>query len=95
MVQVFRLGGFNLSDLSAVMLMPAMIIASIIGGALWAMIPALLKVRFNTNEILVSLHAYLRCCAFIDWWSRSLAGPNVVWISVDKNVQRNGVNPPY
>lgn len=34
---------------------PLMIIASIIGGVLWAMIPALLKVRFGTNEILVSL----------------------------------------
>ena len=26
-----------------------------IGGALWGMIPAILKVRFNTNEILTSL----------------------------------------
>ncbi|SDJ98423.1 ABC transporter permease [Aliiruegeria lutimaris] len=34
---------------------PLMVIAGAIGGLLWAMIPALLKVKFNTNEILVSL----------------------------------------
>ncbi len=32
-----------------------MILAGTLGGILWAMIPAILKVRFNTNEILVSL----------------------------------------
>jgi general nucleoside transport system permease protein len=36
-------------------LLPAMVIAAGIGGALWASIPAFLRVRFNTNEILVSL----------------------------------------
>ena len=30
-------------------------VAGIFGGLLWAMIPAVLKTRFNTNEILVSL----------------------------------------
>jgi ABC-type uncharacterized transport system permease subunit len=34
---------------------PLMVIAGAFGGLLWAMIPALLKVRFGTNEILVSL----------------------------------------
>ena len=34
---------------------PLMVIAGAFGGWLWAMIPALLKVRFGTNEILVSL----------------------------------------
>jgi simple sugar transport system permease protein len=34
---------------------PAMVIAGAFGGWLWAMIPAILKTRFNTNEILVSL----------------------------------------
>ncbi|MCU9849035.1 ABC transporter permease [Defluviimonas sp. WL0024] len=37
------------------LLFPAMIIAGAIGGFIWAMIPALLKIRFGTNEILVSL----------------------------------------
>jgi len=34
---------------------PLMVIAGALGGWAWAMIPAVLKVRFGTNEILVSL----------------------------------------
>lgn len=34
---------------------PLMVLAGALGGWLWAMIPALLKVKFGTNEILVSL----------------------------------------
>ncbi|MGR3497017.1 ABC transporter permease [Citreimonas sp.] len=34
---------------------PLMILAGALGGWAWAMIPAVLKVRFGTNEILVSL----------------------------------------
>ena len=37
------------------LIFPLMVIAGALGGFLWAMIPALLKTRFNTNEILVSL----------------------------------------
>ena len=36
-------------------LFPVMLFSGAVGGALWAMIPALLKVRFGANEILVSL----------------------------------------
>lgn len=41
--------------LEAWWLFPAMVIAGAFGGWAWAMIPGLLKTRFNTNEILVSL----------------------------------------
>lgn len=37
------------------LIFPGMIIAGALGGWIWAMIPALLKTRFGTNEILVSL----------------------------------------
>lgn len=37
------------------LLLPAMCLAGIAGGMLWAAIPALLRTRFGTNEILVSL----------------------------------------
>ena len=37
------------------LIFPLMIAAGIAGGFLWAMIPGILKTRFNTNEILVSL----------------------------------------
>jgi simple sugar transport system permease protein len=36
-------------------LLPLMMIAAIAGGAAWAAIPALLRIRFNASEILVSL----------------------------------------
>ena len=39
----------------SVLIFPAMVLAGALGGWAWAMIPALLKTRFNTNEILVSL----------------------------------------
>ncbi len=35
--------------------LPAMLVMGALGGALWAMIPALCKVRFGANEILTSL----------------------------------------
>ena len=37
------------------LIFPLMIIAGALGGYLWAMIPGILRTRFNTNEILVSL----------------------------------------
>ncbi|MDO6586919.1 ABC transporter permease [Salipiger sp. 1_MG-2023] len=39
----------------SVLLFPLMVIAGALGGWAWAMIPAVLKTRFGTNEILVSL----------------------------------------
>ncbi|CAN5131318.1 ABC transporter permease [soil metagenome] len=36
-------------------MLPVMIVAGILGGMLWAAIPALLRTRFNASEILVSL----------------------------------------
>jgi simple sugar transport system permease protein len=37
------------------LLLPAMIVAGALGGMAWAAFPALLRTRFNANEILVSL----------------------------------------
>ncbi|MBX3685701.1 MAG: ABC transporter permease [Rhodocyclaceae bacterium] len=42
-------------DSESAMLLPAMVLAGAVGGALWAAIPALLRTRFNANEILTSL----------------------------------------
>ena len=47
--------GIYFHDVSGFWLLPLMVIAGAVGGALWGMIPALLKIRFNTNEILTSL----------------------------------------
>ena len=37
------------------LILPTMVVAGAVGGALWAALPALLKTRFNANEILTSL----------------------------------------
>jgi simple sugar transport system permease protein len=42
-------------DVQAGWLLPLMILAGALGGMAWAAIPALLRTRFNTSEILVSL----------------------------------------
>jgi len=42
-------------NVSGLWLLPLMALAGMAGGLAWAMIPAFLKVRFNANEILVSL----------------------------------------
>src|SRR6056297_3995673 len=39
----------------SVLVFPLMVLAGALGGWAWAMIPAVLKLRFGTNEILVSL----------------------------------------
>lgn len=39
----------------SVLIFPLMVVAGALGGWAWAIIPALLKTRFGTNEILVSL----------------------------------------
>ncbi|WP_137703040.1 ABC transporter permease [Marimonas lutisalis] len=47
--------GLAFYPLEAWYIFPLMILGGALGGLLWAMIPALLKVKFGTNEILVSL----------------------------------------
>ena len=50
-------GGLALSfyDQSSIFLVPGMLVFGVAGGMAWAAIPAWLKTRFNTNEILTSL----------------------------------------
>jgi len=49
------------------LLLPAMVIAGALGGALWAAIPALLRTRFNANEILVSLMLVYIAQLVVSW----------------------------
>jgi len=42
-------------EVEGVWVLPLMVLGGAVGGMAWASIPALLKTRFNTNEILVSL----------------------------------------
>ena len=53
---VFGAGaGLAVYPVESRLIFPVMIMAGALGGFLWAMIPAILKTRFRTNEILVSL----------------------------------------
>lgn len=45
----------NFSNLPAPVLLPLMALAGLVCGGIWALIPALLKVRFGTSETLVTL----------------------------------------
>ncbi|WP_299415929.1 ABC transporter permease [uncultured Sulfitobacter sp.] len=47
--------GLAFYPLESALVFPLMVLAGAFGGWLWAMIPAVLKVKFGTNEILVSL----------------------------------------
>ena len=42
-------------DADSAFLLPAMVLAGALGGGLWAAIPAVLRTRFNANEILTTL----------------------------------------
>lgn len=47
--------GILLNDSQGFYILPLMILTGAVGGILWASIPALLRTKFNANEILVSL----------------------------------------
>src|SRR6185295_17476142 len=49
------------------LLLPAMIVAGAVGGALWASIPAILRIRFNASEILVSLMLVYIAQLVVSW----------------------------
>ncbi len=50
--------------------LPLMLIFGAVGGALWALIPAVLKSRFNTNEILSSLMLVYVASLLLDYLVR-------------------------
>ncbi|WP_288425653.1 ABC transporter permease [uncultured Agrobacterium sp.] len=59
-------------DWQSPMILPLMLIMGALGGALYASIPALLKTRFNTNEILTSLMLVYVAQLFLDWLVRGI-----------------------
>lgn len=58
------------TDLQAVYVLPMMLVFAMIGGALYAGIPALLKAKFNANEILTSLMLVYVAERLLDWLVR-------------------------
>lgn len=59
-----------LPDFQSWATLPLMMIMGMIGGMIYALIPALLKVRFNANEILTSLMLVYVAQLFLDWLVR-------------------------
>ena len=59
-----------LPNATGVWVLPAMMVLGAAGGAAWAAIPALLKNRFHTNEILVSLMLVYVAGHLLDWLVR-------------------------
>ena len=59
-------------NVEGIWLLPLMALAGMAGGFMWAMIPALLKTRFNANEILVSLMLVYVATLFL---SAMVSGP--------------------
>ena len=47
--------------------MPLMLLAGVLGGMVWAAIPAFLRTRFNTNEILVTLMLVYIAQLMLSW----------------------------
>ncbi|WP_308916022.1 ABC transporter permease [Jannaschia sp. LMIT008] len=73
------------------LILPMMIAAGAAGGIAWAMIPALLRVRFGTNEILVSLMLVyvaenLLASAAVGW----LRNPDAVGFPGSRDLSRWG-----
>ncbi|MEP0323173.1 ABC transporter permease [Bauldia litoralis] len=52
------------------LVLPVMLLMGIAGGMLYGAIPALLKIRFGTNEILTSLMLVYVAQLFLDWLAR-------------------------
>ncbi len=59
-----------LPDFANPLTLPLMLVMGILGGMGWAAIPAFLKVRFGTNEILTSLMLVYVAQLFLDWLVR-------------------------
>jgi len=57
-------------QLQGPLVLPAMLVLGMLGGLLYAWVPALLKARFNTNEILTSLMLVYVAQLFLDWLVR-------------------------
>ncbi len=59
-------------DFQSGLVLPLMLIMGILGGAAYACIPAFLKTRFGTNEILTSLMLVYVAQLFLDWLVRGV-----------------------
>ena len=57
-------------DANGPLILPAMLLLGVLGGMVYAAVPAILKTRFGTNEILTSLMLVYVAQLFLDWLAR-------------------------
>ena len=60
---------FLLPDLGWPLLVPLMLVASLIGGALWVLLPAIARVYFNVNEIITTLLLNFVVVFWVIYWA--------------------------
>ena len=76
--------GLNLGPaLPSVVIVPVMFFAGFLGGALWGLIPAILKLRFAINEVISTLMLNYICAEFLTLFNcRSLEESKKIWVSI-------------
>jgi general nucleoside transport system permease protein len=57
-------------DLPAVVMLPAMLLASAVGGALWALVPALLKIHRGVSEVITTMLLNFVAIRMVGWLVR-------------------------
>jgi len=76
------------------LVLPLMLIFGMIGGALYAAIPAFLKAHMNTNEILTSLMLVYIAQLFLDWLVRGpWRSPDAYNFPVTRDFAREAILP--
>lgn len=83
--------GLAFHPMESFIIFPLMVLAGALGGWAWGMIPALLKVRFGTNEILVSLMlVYVAEAWLASVSSGLLRNPDGMGFPGSRNLQQYG-----
>lgn len=84
-----------LTDWHSVFVLPLILVFGMIGGALYAAIAAVLKARFNTNEILTSLMLVYIAQQGIDWLVRvPWRNPNGFGFPGTRSFNESAILPP-
>ncbi|MDR1778874.1 MAG: ABC transporter permease [Clostridiales Family XIII bacterium] len=84
----------HLKGLPGPILLPLMLLASVLGGGLWCLLPAFLKVKFDTNETLVTLMLNYVAIKFITYLQYGpWKDPNVIGYPVIPQFTKNAILP--
>ena len=77
-------------------IVPTLLLAGVLGGMVWAGLTALLRDRFNANEILVSLMLVYVATLLLELSGvRSLEGPHGLQLPADAHVRESDADPAF